>query len=318
MESGNTAHAPRKEKLNRLGEAWCAVRSAGELERKLTLETEIFETADSLFGHGRTGEIWACAVGDFYEKDWEKFDAAKGSLYAFMLERLEKRALNIQNQDNGVRRVKKSAQEIEREARETGTTPEKVKEKKYVYPESFDTPMGDEDGLTLSDVYEDSRSEYMPHEAVVSRSSVASMLAVLFHFQEHLHGRANNPVRRNYYRMFYTDSMVYFIHGDMLPPESIAREREMFEAMKPEFLDFFMRNKCRTAAQIADSPLKAWGELVPGRPMDREPAQPLPNDVYLTYLNDREGKGLKSESAIANQRSAYRTFLREILGDYWN
>ena len=316
MESGNTAHAPRKEKLNRLGEAWCAVRSAGELQRKLTLEKEIFETAYSLFGHGRTGELWECAVGDFYEKDWKKFDAAQGSLYAFMLERLEKRARSIRNQESGVRRVKKSAQEIEREARETGEDPEMVKEKKSVRPESLDAPLGDEDGLTLSDVYEDSRSEYAPHEAVVSRSSVASMLAVLFHFQEHLHGHANNPDKRNYYRMFYTDSMVDYIHGDVLPPESIAREREMFEAMKLEFLDFFMRNKCRTAAQIADSPLKAWGELVPGRPMEKESTQPLPNDVYLTYLNSREGKGLKSESTITNQRTAYRAFLREILGDY--
>ncbi|MBR4544394.1 MAG: hypothetical protein IKO14_00215 [Oscillibacter sp.] len=318
MESGNAAYAPRKEKLNRLGEAWCAVKSAGELERKLALEAEIFETADFLFGHGKTGKIWECAIGDFYEKDWEKFDADQGSLYAFMLNRLEKRALSIRNQESGVRRVKKSAQEIEREARETRTAREKVDKQKYVRPESFDTPMGDEDGLTLSDVYEDSRSEYMPHEAVVSRSSVASMLAVLFHFQEHLHGHANNPDKRNYYRMFYTDSMVDYIHGNTLPPESIAREREMFEAMKLEFLDFFMRNKCRTAAQIADSPLKAWGELVPGRPMEKEPAQPLPNDVYLTYLNDREGKSLKSESAIANQRTAYKAFLREILGDYRN
>ena len=43
------------------------------------------------------------------------------------------------------------------------------------------------------------------------------------------------------------------------------------------------------------------------------PDQPLPNDVYMQYLNTVEGMELKSASTITNQRMAYRTFLKENL-----
>ena len=114
--------------------------------------------------------------------------------------------------------------------------------------------------------------------------------------------------------MFFTDGASDALRKGEWEPESVSRERELFEAMKTEFLDYFLSECCRTALEIRDCPPKLYGEMVPGRPMT-EPKRPLPNDVYITYLNGREGKALKSEATITNQRNAYKSFLRELLGD---
>ena len=57
------------------------------------------------------------------------------------------------------------------------------------------------------------------------------------------------------------------------------RQRDIFEAMCIPFLDFFMRDICRSLEEILASDLKLHGEMVEGRAMER-PEQPLPNDVY--------------------------------------
>ena len=61
------------------------------------------------------------------------------------------------------------------------------------------------------------------------------------------------------------------------------RQRDIFEAMCIPFLDFFMRDICRSLEEILASDLKLHGEMVEGRAMKR-PEQPLPNDVYRQYM----------------------------------
>ncbi len=53
-------------------------------------------------------------------------------------------------------------------------------------------------------------------------------------------------------------------------------------------------------------------EMVEGRPME-EPGQPLPNEVYITYLNTMENRNIKSEGTISNQRTEYEDFVRKNL-----
>ena len=77
------------------------------------------------------------------------------------------------------------------------------------------------------------------------------------------------------------------------------------------FLDFFMARECRSVHEIYVGQLKPYGVLVEGKPM-HEPKQPLPNDVYLVYLDRLEHRQVKA-SALSNQRTAYLSFLREQL-----
>ena len=44
-----------------------------------------------------------------------------------------------------------------------------------------------------------------------------------------------------------------------------------------------------------------------------EPGQPLPNDVYITYLNTMENRNIKSAGTISGQRTAYEEFVRSNL-----
>ena len=138
-----------------------------------------------------------------------------------------------------------------------------------------------------------------------------SALPLILLLPQRLTGQANNANRINYYRMFFTDGTVaaLFSVGDR---PYRTHERDLFAAMKLPFLDFFLEDVCRSVDAILSSDLKAYGRMVEGRPME-PPGQPLPNDVYLEYLNAKEEAGVKSASAISNQRAAYYKFLKENL-----
>ena len=274
------------ERLNRLGEQWTGAKD--DADKKKRLENEIFTLAWSIFGKVKlknTDFPLMEGIVEFLETDWGQFDAAKGSLYGFFLTRLHNRAVN----------------EYRKQSKDA-----------LNHADSLDASVSPvEETETISLLDQRGQEDEYPS---LHGPRIPELMAVIIHFQERLRGRSNNPERRNYFRMFFTDGVSDALRRGDLEPESVPRERELFEAMKTEFLDYFLSKRCRTAAGIRDCPPKAYGELVPGRPMT-EPKRPLPNDVYITYLNGREGKALKSEATVTNQRNAYKLFLREILGD---
>ena len=139
-----------------------------------------------------------------------------------------------------------------------------------------------------------------------------SLLSLALCFPERLSGRAKNPQRLNYFRMFFTDSVVDILHQNLETRPFVAHERDLFHAIKLGFLDFFMQQVCRSVPEIKSCGVKHYGALVDGRP-DAAPGHPLPNDVYMTYLNTVEGSTIKSPGTISNQRAEYERFMRENL-----
>ena len=274
------------ERLNSLGEELCA----GDLTKRERgyLETEIFQIAMTIFGKvylKNTRYSYLNGIEGFIIKDWRKFNASKGTLYQFMKVRLHNHA-----------------------------TDQYRKESKYPDTVSLDAPAfegGDGSTLDWIDTVQGKRDEYPGLKPSMTCERIA---ALAVRFPERLHGRANNPEKINYYRLFFTDGISNALRKGYLELDEAPPERELFDAIKPEFLDFFKLRVCRTAKEIRDSPLKLHGELVPGQPM-KEAEQPLHNDVYLTYLNTREGKALKSDSTITNQWTAYRDFMRYITNE---
>ena len=142
--------------------------------------------------------------------------------------------------------------------------------------------------------------------------TLISLLSLILALPERLEGRANNPKKITYYRMFFTDGVVAAVHD--MPKRSelgryIRHERDLFRAFQTRFLDFFMRERCRSIADVADCEVKRYGELVPGAPMEH-PGHPLPNDVYRSYLNRYEGYDIAADASVSNQRAEYKQFLR--------
>ena len=142
--------------------------------------------------------------------------------------------------------------------------------------------------------------------------TLVSLLSLILTLPERLEGRANNPKKITYYRMFFTDGVVAAVHG--MPKRSelgryIRHERDLFRAFQIRFLDFFMRERCRTIVDVADCEVKRYGELVDGAPMEH-PGHPLPNDVYRNYLNSCEGYDIAADASVSNQRTEYKRFLR--------
>lgn len=142
--------------------------------------------------------------------------------------------------------------------------------------------------------------------------TLISLLSLILTLPERLKGKANNPKKITYYRMFFTDGVVAAVHG--VPKRSelgryVRHERDLFRAFHIHFLDFFMRERCRTIVDVADCEVKRYGELVPGAPMEH-PGHPLPNDVYRQYLNSYEGYDVAADGSVSNQRAEYKQFLR--------
>ena len=142
--------------------------------------------------------------------------------------------------------------------------------------------------------------------------TLVSLLSLILTLPERLKGRANNPKKITYYRMFFTDGVVAAVHGMSKQSELgryIRHERDLFRAFQIRFLDFFMRERCRNIVDVADCEVKCYGELVPGAPMEH-PGHPLPNDVYRNYLNSCEGYDIVADASVSNQRTEYKRFLR--------
>lgn len=256
---------------------------------RIRLNTEITEIMLELFPQPEALE----ALGVFWERDMGRYDPQKGNFRSFVTSRLKLRRQDMEYEDFGVHRAAGG---------ESG--------QRRVRNLSLDTPL-DEDGEgTLADQQAAPNADAGQAE-LEAEAAAQELIALILSLPERLHGQAKNPARINYYRMFFTDGTVAALHTVGGRPY-VAHERDLFASMKLPFLDFFMDRTCRRVSDLIEADLKPYGQMVEGRPME-SPDQPLPNDVYMEYLNVQEGMDVKSPSTITNQRVAYRAFLRENL-----
>lgn len=272
---------------------WKALGTGDDAVRQ-HVNLEITETMLALFPKSQDLD----ALGMFWIQDLGKYDPALGSFQTFVTARLKLRKADMKYQDSGAHRVT---------VEENGS-----KCQRWIGSVSLDSRTDEEGGRTEIDRYmapqalQDNGEEWLELE-----DRVGQLIAAILRLPQLLNRQANNEARINYYRMFFTDGMVNLMHstGEKL---DISHERDLFRAMKIPFLDFFLERNCRTVREILGTDLKDYGEMVPGRSMEK-PKQPLPNDIYMQYLNDREQMNLKSPSTITNQRNAYRAFFKEVL-----
>ena len=288
------------DRLDQLGRQWGDLELEGNEARKQALEMEIF---------GLIFEIWdgnkeRDALGRFFEKDWSRqgFQASQSTLSDFVKNRM-------------IYRVKDEKAEGAAGTRKV-VNPNTGKQERVLYHhDSLDTPVGGEgDGdsvTTVGDLTPDQRCETAQQELELDAWTV-QLLTIMLQLPQRLQARARNPVRENYYRLFFTDGFANFIQKERSLENRDFHERDVFAVMKLPFLDYFLTARCRTLAELTDCPSKLYGQLVEGRPME-DCKRPFPSDVYSTYLKQVEDYKA-SASAISQQWTSYQDFLAKELG----
>ena len=276
------------EKLNQLGETWYNMPEQGNEAARLALLEKIFGLVYELFP--KREDI----IAQFFISDWPKFDPNKGTLYDFFHYRLKNRKKDADKQDfDGA---------WTEEHDEISGKKQRVKKRHT----SLDIPVGDDGGTSLKDGFlgainvDDSR--------LIINEAVLELMTLMLDLKSRLGGKAGNPVRINYFRLFFTDGVVDAIQDCQVVNAFGRRERDLFRVIKETFLNYFMCSPCSSVEDILSTDLKLHGQMVEGQPM--EPAErPLQLDVYTTYLEQVEHYTVK-ESAVSQQRTAYKAFMK--------
>lgn len=116
--------------------------------------------------------------------------------------------------------------------------------------------------------------------------------------------------REHYYRLFYTDDFSACIADAKELHFFLDHEKQILAGFVFPFLDFYSRGIYRSVQEIAGGCLKPCREV-----MESDSAapvtQPLPQDVYRTYLQRVEDRTV-SRSAVSQQKKAYQAFLQTL------
>lgn len=285
------------EKLDLLGEKWCAERDTMSGEQRLIIQETIFLVIDDVFSKDKN---YPEGIGEFFCRDWPAFDTEKGKLSSYAKARLEYRAKETQHKDREDHYV-------------TVKNPDGEKPKrKWVSAASLNQSIDPDDAESaeLVDLQTDSAAEAAFSDASKPDWMMVQLLTLILELPSRLNGRANNPQRLRYYRMFFTDDSVEIIHSQPRVTVFIEHERDLFRAIHLGFLDFFMTRKCRSVIEISNAARKLLGELIDGEDM-RTADHPLPNDVYLAYIRAEDGTSAGSRSVVSEMRGNYRKFFTE-------
>ena len=198
--------------------------------------------------------------------------------------------------------------------------------------DSYDVPLVDDEGesantmltaeehqtVTMDRYYALTPDErYEENEGVKVRT--ARVLAGLMRMSSFFTGQANNPTRRNYMHLFFSELISRVVRNDdKVVPLLAQHEREFLGQMKPLFLlhtltirfprpalNEFYLSESGTYCALRDiqlSELKNKNVFFPGEPA--EPMEdPVPDVVLISYLKDCED--VKSSPALISQNRGY-------------
>lgn len=161
------------------------------------------------------------------------------------------------------------------------------------------SPSGAEESLALGDTIPDAKSEEQQETRMRMDGLFVELTSLALNFA-HRTGKANNAQHRMWWKMFYTEDMTYVLK-QYIP--RYLHERDIFEAMDLEYLDYYMEDKCRTGSKVMCTPLKPYREVVPNKE-GRIPL-PVPVDVSLAYLKDCHKIDV-GQAARSNQFKKYK------------
>lgn len=173
--------------------------------------------------------------------------------------------------------------------------------------DSLERPVTEDENETLGDVLP-SDERFEPESTVRIDSLLADLTSMILNFSRKK-GKSNNPTRKMWYHLFYTEDMTQVMKEHMI---RFAHERDIFSAMDLEYLDYYMSVPCRTGKAVMNTPLKPYCQVVPSQ-TDLSPVPvPIPGDVSLCYLKLCRGISAGA-SARSNQLGFYKTEKENLL-----
>lgn len=273
----------RREKEIRLNEAarlWKTTPLEGNDAKIESLRNEVLNLSFELFDAKTEAELSRAqydpmAFMDAFEETCQKYEPSKGAFANYLSKLLKGRKTDHYRYD------KRHAPD----------------------GDSLDAPISalEDNTLTLGDVTPSAADD--PEKMVMFESHYVELTALVLNFFQNHTGQQANETRRRWYRIFFTEDMTLTYKTYLY---RFSHERDIFKAMLLPYLDFYMSCRCRTGAEISFTPLKPYGEVVPGREGKRaETKVPLPADVSLAYLALCENISV-TEEARSNQIKFYR------------
>ncbi len=255
-------------RLNEIADQWARLEPEGNEAARQTLYIELFTLAFQLYD--TSGAMW---VVDAFEEAIEKFDPARALFSHYFAHLLKKRRID--------------AHRYEQRHSPTGI--------------SLDDLVGKKDQVELGKLLEDIHAEN-PEHAIMKEFKFLELTSMILNFTQCHLGKSGNEIRRNWYRIFYTEDIT-----DTLKTKSLrfVHERDVFAAINQSYLDYYMSAPCTTMKQIQVIPLRPYCQVVPEREgRTEETPVPIPSDVSLSYLRRCEGKRV-GKSTRSNQMKFY-------------
>lgn len=235
--------------LNQVAENWARMPVSGNEAARQSLYDRLFILAFQCYDS--SGEMW---VLDAFLEAAEKFDPDKGKFSNYMLFLLSRRSKDAYAYD---RRHSPSA-------------------------ESLDEPIkGTEDpDAAKMNFYADENAS-QPEKMMEGELPIVELTALILNFAQRHKGQSANDTNRNWYQIFYTEDITYAVK---LIEFQFLHERDVFQAIKKPYLDYYMCASCGSLREIQETPLRPYREVVPRSDQDGETPLPIPADVSLNYL----------------------------------
>lgn len=101
-------------------------------------------------------------------------------------------------------------------------------------------------------------------------------------------------------------------------PTILYRQKSIIDGINMDFLDFYMKEKCRTLRKIKITNLKRWNELpfedelVKEKDKALELGLPLSNKVYVCFLWSVYGLNKSAESMVSQYKNKFNDILKEV------
>lgn len=253
-------------RLNQVAEQWARLETDRNEAIRQSLYEEIFILVFQLYDWSK--EEW---VVDIFEEAMRKFDPDRrpfSHYISFLAARRKKNAHEKKHSLAGI---------------------------------SLDAAVGEETS-TLMELQKAPESAE-PERRFVWEEAFLELTSMILNFTQCHTGKSANETRRNWYRIFYTEDMTLAVKSVEF---HLLHERDMFAAMKQPYLDYYMSAPCATGAQLRNTALRPYGQVVPERAGEMgETPLPIPADVSLSYLRLREGTQVGA-STRSNQLKCYK------------
>lgn len=196
---------------------------------------------------------------------------------------------------------------------------------------SYNVPISeDEDDGTMLDTLAadgDAASELMENKRLIELTMLA--VAAMLNLEKYLSKREDNPVRRNYLHLIFTDRMSYSVRNIPGLCGTLERhEREILRQMKPLLLKYALRmdfpdpeldrfylsaagNYC-SLRELFNAHARNLAELF-GDEEDQPIKEPFPAKVLLGYLREKEGV-IASPTVLSQNVGHYEELMAQVRG----